>query len=109
MKLFMDKCRTTNGLEMTEEDFTFGDTKSNLNAPNLNAEGNVSFENITATSGGAISLLQSVAAPPNDLILVTNRCGIILCNTIITIVLKYTIVLIVQANLNIAKHTWSYF
>ena len=66
---------------MTEEEATLTSEgtkvsfKSNLNQKDT--VGNVSstpggFENIGTTSGGAISLLPSVA-PPNDLLLVTDR------------------------------------
>ena len=82
MKLFMDKYRSATGLEMREEDakLTSGDAKfvsikSNLIQKDM--VGNVSstpggFKNIAFTSGETISLLPSVA-PPNDLLLVTDR------------------------------------
>ena len=72
MKLFMDKYRS--GLEMTEEDvkLTSVSSKSNLNVRQKDIVENASFDNIAASPGGALSLLSSVA-PPNDLILVTDR------------------------------------
>ena len=87
MKLFMDKYRSASGLKMRDEEakLTSEDAKSVSFKSNLyhkDMVGNVSFENIGAapggfkniafTSGETISLLPSVA-PPNDLLLVTDR------------------------------------
>ena len=77
MKQILDSCRTMDGLEMADEDIKDSKVsfKSNLKA-HQNKE-NISFENIATSPGGAISHLPTVT-PPNDLILVTDRCNIIL-------------------------------
>ena len=81
MKQILDSCRIVDGLEMTGKDIKDPkvSVKSNLKAHQNKEEkvGNISFENIATSPGGAISLLPTLAPPPNDLILVTDRCNII--------------------------------
>ena len=81
MKQILDRCRTMDGLEMADEDIkmTSGDSKASFKS-NLKAnqnKGTISFETIANSPGGSISHLRTLA-PPNDLILVTDRCNIIL-------------------------------
>ena len=99
MKQILDRCRTMDGLEMADEDIkmTSGDSKASFKS-NLKAnqnKGTISFETIANSPGGAVSHLPTVT-PPNDLILVTDRCNIIL--------LLHRQCTPCQVNLNIATH-----